>query len=231
MTFFTRKFADRKLTLTSFADASFLKTLASAVRFGTPLLVQDVEALDPILNPVLNKEFQKMGGRTLIRIGSEDIDYSPKFFIILVTRNPFARFAPDLCSRVTLVNFTVTPASLEVQALSKILQSERPDVDRKRMEVQRLQSEQMAQLRELEDTLLNKISAVQGNILNDDSLVQTLETIKAEAKELNDEVKSTEVVMAEVKETSSLYLPLATSMAGVYFSLENLSDTNFLYQF
>ena len=231
MNFFTHKYADRKLTLTSFADASFLKTLASSVRFGTPLLVQDVEALDPILNPVLNKEFQKMGGRTLIRIGSEDIDYSPKFFIILVTRNPFARFAPDLCSRVTLVNFTVTPASLEVQALSKILQSERPDVDRKRMEVQRLQSEQMARLRELEDTLLNKISAVQGNILNDDSLVKTLESIKAEAKELNDEVKSTEAVMGEVKATSSLYLPLATSMAAVYFSLENLSDTNFLYQF
>jgi dynein heavy chain 1 len=107
-------------------DAAFLKTLASAIRFGSPLLVQDVESIDPILNPVLNRELQKTGGRTLIRLGSEDIDFSPKFLIFLATRNPFAVFAPDLCSRVTIINFTVTPASLESQALSAILKAERP---------------------------------------------------------------------------------------------------------
>lgn len=31
---------ERKITTTSFLDASFMKTLASAIRFGTPLLVQ-----------------------------------------------------------------------------------------------------------------------------------------------------------------------------------------------
>ncbi|CAN0550715.1 unnamed protein product, partial [Ectocarpus sp. 8 AP-2014] len=103
---------ERKIATTSFLDASFMKTLASAIRFGTPLLVQDVETVDPVLNPLLNRELQRTGGRTLIRLGAEDIDYSPDFLLLLVTRNPGARFAPDLCSRVTIVNFTVTPASL-----------------------------------------------------------------------------------------------------------------------
>lgn len=71
--------------------------------------------MDPVLNPLLNRELQRTGGRTLIRLGSEDIDYSPDFVLLLVTRNPAARFTPDLCSRVTLVNFTVTPASLQSQ--------------------------------------------------------------------------------------------------------------------
>lgn len=71
--------------------------------------------MDPVLNPLLNRELQRTGGRTLIRLGSEDIDYSPDFVLLLVTRNPAARFAPDLCSRVTIVNFTVTPASLQSQ--------------------------------------------------------------------------------------------------------------------
>jgi hypothetical protein len=35
---------------TSFLDEAFLKNLESALRFGTPLLIQDVEHLDPILN-------------------------------------------------------------------------------------------------------------------------------------------------------------------------------------
>lgn len=79
------------------------------------IIGQDVETVDPVLNPLLNRELQRTGGRTLIRLGSEDIDYSPDFLLLLVTRNPGARFAPDLCSRVTIVNFTVTPASLQSQ--------------------------------------------------------------------------------------------------------------------
>lgn len=229
--FLINKYSSQKITQASFLDASFLKTLASAIRFGTPLLVNDVESLDPILNPVLNKEFQKTGGRTLIRLGTEEIDYSPKFMIILATRNPLAHFPPDLCSRVTLVNFTVTPASLESQALSAILKSQRPDVDSRRTEILRVQSEQTAKLRELEDALLNKISAVQGAILNDDTVIKTLEKIKAEATDLNREVMNTEEVMNEVKAISNIYEPLANAMASVYFTLEQLADVSFLYQF
>ena len=69
--FILSKYASRKIQATSFMDASFLKTLGSAVRFGTPLLIQDVETIDPILNPVLNKELQRTGGRTIIRLGNE----------------------------------------------------------------------------------------------------------------------------------------------------------------
>jgi dynein heavy chain 1, cytosolic len=229
--FLLQKFSDRKIIKTSFLDSSFLKTLATCVRFGTPLLVQDVEALDPVLNPLLNREFQKTGGRTLIRIGSDEIDFSPQFMIILATRNPFAHFAPDLCSRVTMVNFTVTPASLEAQALSRVLQWERPDVDRRRVEIQRLQSEQRVKVRDLEEALLNKISAVQGAILDDDSLVNSLEIIKAEATDINREAQLTAQVMEELRAISNFYEPLAAVMTSVYFSLERLADVNYLYQF
>lgn len=87
----------------------------------TMTATQDVETVDPVLNPLLNRELQRTGGRTLIRLGSEDIDYSPDFVLLLVTRNPDARFAPDLCSRVTIVNFTITPASLQSQVCQKVL--------------------------------------------------------------------------------------------------------------
>ena len=102
--FIMQKYQQQKIVQTSFLDPGFLKILASAIRFGTPLLVNDAEAVDPILNPVLNKELQRTGGRTLIRLGSEDIDFSPKFVIILVTRNPLIKLTPDLCSRVSNVS-------------------------------------------------------------------------------------------------------------------------------
>ena len=69
--FLLKQYADRRITKTSFLDASFMKTLESALRFGTPLLVQDVENIDPVVNPVLNREIYKKGGRVLIRLGDQ----------------------------------------------------------------------------------------------------------------------------------------------------------------
>lgn len=75
----------------SFLDDSFRKNLESALRFGNPLLVQDVESYDPILNPVLNRELKRTGGRVLITLGDQDIDLSPSFQIFLSTRDPTVR--------------------------------------------------------------------------------------------------------------------------------------------
>ena len=72
----------------SFLDDAFRKNLESALRFGTPLLVQDVESYDPILNPVLNREVRRTGGRVLITLGDQDIDLSPSFTVFLSTRDP-----------------------------------------------------------------------------------------------------------------------------------------------
>lgn len=231
MSFLLSKFSSQKIISTSFLDNSFMKTLASAIRFGTPLLVQDVEVVDPILNPILNREVQRTGGRTLIRLGNEDIDFSPKFMIILITRNPLAQFPPDLSSRVTIVNFTITPASLESQTLSSILRVERPDVDKQRTQILTLQSEQNVKLRELEESLLNEISAVQGAILDDDTVINSLESLKGEAAELNKELEKTKYLMEDLIHVSRIYEPLATAMTSVYFTLEKLNDIHFMYQF
>ena len=75
--FLLKRYAEDKIVQTSFLDESFRKNLESAIRFGQPLLIQDVEHYDPILNSVLNNEVRKTGGRVLITIGDQDIDLSP----------------------------------------------------------------------------------------------------------------------------------------------------------
>ena len=92
--FILNQYVDRKITRTSFMDDNFLKCLESSLRFGNALLVSyvccshlwriyivfgwiylykhkvdDVENIDPVLNPVLNYEIQKVGGRVIIRVG------------------------------------------------------------------------------------------------------------------------------------------------------------------
>ncbi|CAF4154336.1 unnamed protein product, partial [Rotaria magnacalcarata] len=44
--FIMHAYQDKKITKTSFLDDSFRKNLESALRFGNPLVVQDVERYD-----------------------------------------------------------------------------------------------------------------------------------------------------------------------------------------
>jgi len=229
-TFLLSYYKTNKIVRTSFLNPAFLKDLESGLRFGNALLIEDVENMDPILNPVLNKEYQTVGGRKLIRLANKDIDFSPSFSMYLVTRDPSSGFTPDLCSRVTFVNFSVTPSSLQSQCLSKILRSEAPDIDSKRNDQLRLQGEFKFQLRELEDQLLNALNSVSGNILDDSKLMGTLEELKEKAKLIAERAADTEKVLMEIEQASQFYTPFAKGCSKLYFSLENLSNIHFLYQ-
>ena len=230
-TFLLNEYRDRKITVTSFLDEAFLKVLESALRFGNPLLIQDVEHLDPILNAVLNKEIRRTGGRVLIRLGSQDIDFSPAFTMFLSTRDPSTEFSPDICSRVTFVNFTMTRSSLQSQSLDQVLKVERPDTERKRTDLMKVQGEFRLRLRTLEKLLLQVLNESTGNILDDDKVIDTLETLKREAADITSKVEETDVVMREVEQVTAEYLPLAQACSSVYFVLEQLNLINHFYQF
>jgi dynein heavy chain 1 len=176
--FLMKQYKERKILRTSFLDDAFLKALESALRFGNALLVEDVENIDPILNSVLNREITKQGGRVMITVGDKEIDFSPSFTIFLSTRDAGSRFAADLCSRVTLVNFTMTPASLTLQCLSKILRVEREDVATKKADLLRLQGEYRVRLRGLEDSLLQALNGVKGNILGQSAWTKSLDSLR-----------------------------------------------------
>ncbi|XP_037905377.1 dynein heavy chain, cytoplasmic isoform X4 [Hermetia illucens] len=229
--FIMNEFANKKITKTSFLDDSFRKNLESALRFGNPLLVQDVENYDPILNPVLNKELRRTGGRVLITLGDQDIDLSPSFVIFLSTRDPTVEFPPDICSRVTFVNFTVTRSSLQSQCLNQVLKAERPDIDEKRSDLLKLQGEFRLRLRQLEKSLLQALNDAKGKILDDDSVITTLETLKKEAYDINQKVDETDKVIAEIETVSQQYLPLSVACSNLYFTMDSLNQVHFLYQY
>lgn len=230
-TFLQNEFKQRKITKASFLDDAFVKNLESALRFGNPLLVEDVESYDPIMNPVLNRELRRTGGRVLIRLGNQEIDFSPAFTTFMSTRDPSIDFPPDLSSRVTFVNFTITKASLQSQCLHEVLKSERADIDQKRTDLVKLQGEFQLRLRHLEKSLLQSLNESKGNILDDDAVIATLETLKQEAAEVARKMEETDKVMAEVDAVTKIYTPLAQSCSAVYFVLEQLSMLNHFYRF
>lgn len=224
-------YSSNRIVKTSFLDKSFMKHLESALRFGSVLIIQDVENADPVLNPLLNKEFHKEDGRLLIRLGDQEINFSPSFKLFLTTRDSSYQFPPDLCSRVTFVNFTMTISSLQDQCMSIILQKEAPMLYQKRNDLLQLQGEYQARLRDLEEQLLISLNTLQGNILDNDTVMNNLEQLKTEAKTISQEINQANDIMNSIRESSCIYQPLSQACSQIYFILDSLHHVFFLYRF
>ena len=48
------------------------------------------------------------GGRLLIRLGDSDIDYDRNFKFYMTTKMANPHYLPEVCIKVTIINFTVT---------------------------------------------------------------------------------------------------------------------------
>ena len=227
---FIKTFYSKKLKSTTFTDSSFMKLLENALRFGYPILVQDVEKIDPIMNSLLNKEIHKQSGRNLIRIGDQEIDFSLTFNMFMVTRDSSCHFTPDLCSRVTFLNFTITQSSLQNQILDIVLKNERPEVNQKKEELIKAQREFKVQLRQLEENLLTALNS-EGNLLDNNEVMTQLEDIKKKSNEISIEVSKSEDIMKELESTMNEYAPLANKASRIFFALDSLEVIHYLYRY
>lgn len=79
-------------------------------------------------------------------------------------------------------------------------------------------------LRQLEKSLLQALNEVKGRILDDDTIITTLENLKKEAAEVTRKVEETDIVMAEVETVSQQYLTLSSACSSIYFTMEALNQ-------
>lgn len=104
-------------------------------------------------------------------------------------------------------------------------------MDERRSNLIKLQGEFKIHLRQLEKRLLQALNESRGNILDDDNVIETLETLKKEAADISTKMSSTEGVMAEVDEITNQYSVIARSCSAVFAVLEQLHYLNHFYQF
>eukprot|EP00670_Eutreptiella_braarudii_P016448 CAMPEP_0174342222 /NCGR_PEP_ID=MMETSP0810-20121108/26002_1 /TAXON_ID=73025 ORGANISM="Eutreptiella gymnastica-like, Strain CCMP1594" /NCGR_SAMPLE_ID=MMETSP0810 /ASSEMBLY_ACC=CAM_ASM_000659 /LENGTH=190 /DNA_ID=CAMNT_0015464255 /DNA_START=6 /DNA_END=575 /DNA_ORIENTATION=+ len=114
------------------SEPGYIRTMEQAIRNGTPVLVEDVgETLDPALEPILLKQVYVADGRTLINFGGSGnaIDYDPMFRFYLTTKIANPKYLPDICIKVSLINFTVTMQGLEEQMLGDVVAIEKAELE------------------------------------------------------------------------------------------------------
>lgn len=111
------------------SNPKFLPMIENGIRLGQPVLIENIgETLDPALEPVLLKNVVK----GFLRLGDVSVPYSPEFKLFITTKLPNPHYLPEICIKVALINFTVTPIGLEDQLLVEVVKYEQPELEQQK---------------------------------------------------------------------------------------------------
>lgn len=107
--------------------------LENSISFGSQVLLENIgEDIDPIFESVLQNKKVKQGGQLRIKMGEKYIDYSNEFKFYMTTKLANPHYPPEICVKVTLLNFMVTPEGLEDQMLNTVVRIEEPNKEEQR---------------------------------------------------------------------------------------------------
>jgi dynein heavy chain len=121
---------DNNLQAIKLSNPKFLQIVENGIRMGQPVLLENIdETLDPSLEPVLTKNVVKVSGQLVMRLGDTNVPYSPEFKLLITTKLANPHYLPEICIKVTLINFTVTPEGLEDQLLVDVVKYEQPELE------------------------------------------------------------------------------------------------------
>merc|ERR1719265_139663 len=154
--------------------------------------------IDPLLEPLLQKAKFKAGNITMIRLGDSTVEYNEDFRFFLTTKLPNPHYPPEVCVQITLLNFMVTPDGLQDQMLGILVAKEEPETERKRQNLVVESAQSKAQLKEIEDRILELLSNAKGNILDDEELIDTLSNSKVASQRIEERVAEQEKISAQV---------------------------------
>ncbi|KAH0505566.1 Dynein heavy chain 6, axonemal [Microtus ochrogaster] len=143
----------------------------------------------------------------------------------------------EVCIKVTIINFTVTKSGLEDQLLSDVVRLEKPELEEQRIKLIVRINTDKNQLKSIEDKILKLLFTSEGNILDNEELIDTLQDSKASGslsitsgaiKTRLKEAESTELMINIAREK---YRPVATRGSVMYFVIASLSEIDPMYQY
>jgi len=224
--------ADNQLKVVKLSQTTFVRTIENAIQFGNPVLIENVsEHLDPILDPILQKQIVKVGGIAQVRLGDNSIEYDPKFRLYITTKLSNPHYPPETCVKVNLLNFMATLDGLEDQMLGELVKLEEPELEAQREQLVLDDAENQRALQEIEDTILHLLKTAEGNILDDENLINTLAQSKVTSNNINEKVKvaaKTQVIIAKTREH---YKPVAFHASNLFFCIADLANVDPMYQY
>ncbi|PSN46072.1 Dynein heavy chain 1 [Blattella germanica] len=220
------------MAISKLSDKELLRTLESSIRFGKPMLIENVGVeLDPALDPVLQRLTYRQAGQVVIKLGDAVIPYSEDFRLFITTRLPNPHYTPEVSIKVLVVNFTLVPSGLQDQLLALVVMEERADLEEARSAIIISSAQMKHDLKECEDKILYRLSAAEGSPVDDIDLITTLEASKATSEDIKVKVEAAEKTQVDIDATRAQYIPVANRGQILFFCVSDLANVDPMYQY
>ncbi|XP_031456999.1 dynein heavy chain 7, axonemal isoform X1 [Phasianus colchicus] len=214
------------------SDPQFVTTLENCIQFGSPVLLENIgEELDPILEPLLLKQTFKQSGSICICLGDSTIEYAPEFRFYITTKLRNPHYLPEISVKVTLLNFMITSEGMQDQLLGIVVARERPDLEGEKQALILQGAANKRQLKEIEDKILEVLSASEGNILEDETAIKILSSSKVLANEISEKQAVAEETERKIDATRMGYRPISVHSSILFFSITDLANIEPMYQY
>ncbi|GAB0191735.1 dynein heavy chain 7, axonemal [Grus japonensis] len=133
--------------------------------------------------------------------------------------------------KVTLLNFMITSEGMQDQLLGIVVARERPDLEEEKQALILQGAENKRQLKEIEDKILEVLSASEGNILEDETAIKILSSSKVLANEISEKQAVAEETEKKIDATRMGYRPIAIHSSILFFSIADLANIEPMYQY
>ncbi|TPX62627.1 hypothetical protein PhCBS80983_g00247 [Powellomyces hirtus] len=223
--------ADRKPEIINQHDENFVRSVELAVRFGKTLIIQEVTNIEPFLYPVIRKDLQKQGPRSVLQLGEKVVDYNEDFHLYLVTSRSEFTIPSDAHGYVQGVNFTVTRAGLAGQLLGVTLKHEQPELELEKVKLLKKEDELKIQLAQLEESLLGELANSQGNILENKTLIASLNETRDKSSTIATGLEESRRLQMSLDAERDKFTPLSDFGSALYFVVSDLGKFNNMYVF
>lgn len=204
--------------------------LKFCVEGGKTLIIEGIEnEVDPILDPVLEKQIQIKGKTRYIDVAGTPMDWDDGFNMFLITRLPNPQFSPELSAKTTIIDFTVTQTGLEQQLLGRVLSKEQKALEESLNQLLADVNFNKKDLQRLDKNLLERLTQSKGNLLDDTELMDVLNSTKNQSKEVQMKLVDAELKTKEINEKREQYRAVAIRGSALYFCMIEMSLVNWMY--
>lgn len=148
-------------------------------------------------------------------------------FITCKLGNP--RFTPELSAKTTIIDFTVTQLGLEQQLLSVVLSKEMSVLEETLNSLLKKVTSNKKSLQDLDQQLLKKLNESQGNLLDDESLLDILKNTKTQSKDIQIQLQEADSKTKEINLKREIYRPVAIRGSVMYFCIIEIANVSWMY--
>jgi dynein heavy chain len=222
----------RDMHIMRVGEKQWMFKLVQAIQAGDTVIFENVgESLDAAFEPVLLKQTFRQGMSLMIRLGDNVVPYNDSFRFFLTTKLPNPHYPPEVCVKVTLINFAITPKGLEEQLLAATIEQELPDVAQKKSALVVQNAAMAKELTEIEDKILFLLSAAEGNILDNVEVINALDEAKQTSDVIGQKMKEAEVTEKQIDISRESYRPVAAQASVLFFCIVDLAIVDPMYQY